>query len=147
MRQTIGKIVDVFENFLDQFMYSRSFYAFFFQIMNIAILALIYVKNEIKVMIPMIHFPIMNAEMKYMKKNGISTIPNKALRLANINDHHQSLIHPANTIKLRIKQKNKNGKGTIHILGVHSVPALFIWYPSLHSLRSGMHPSLLSFNR
>jgi len=94
----------------------------------------------------MIHFPMMKADKKKMKKKGISMIPNNALKFAKIKDLHQSFIHPANTINENMKQMNRKGKGTIQIFGVHSVPSLLIWYPSLHSFKSGIHPSLLSLS-
>ena len=73
----------------------------------------------------MIHFPIIKADKKKMKKKGISIIPNKALKFARIRDHHQSFIHPANTMSENMKQMKRKGKGTIHILGTHSLPSLF----------------------
>ena len=73
----------------------------------------------------MIHFPMINADKKKMKKKGISTIPNRALKLASMSDHHRSLIQPENTMSENMKHMKRKGNGTILILGVHSVPSLF----------------------
>lgn len=142
----IGKTVEVQEYFLAQLRYSKSFFAFFFQITNIHIFTPKQLKNERRHISPMIHFPIIKADKKKMKKNGISIIPNKALKFARISDHHQSFIHPANTMSENMKQMKRKGKGTIHILGTHSVPSLFSQYPSSHSFKSGIHASLFSLS-
>lgn len=75
---------------------------------------------------------------------GISMMPKRALKLANTNEWCLSLIFPAITMRNKHPQMNKNGNGTILIVGRHLVLSELSSYPSLQAFNVGIQRDLSS---